>query len=187
MRKLEKTKIEILTALKQLENKSSLQVGVRLIHMLLVDIIGRDTFEGKLLRHNLNLHSSDIFLSDTNAFIKYMAVCLQIGTVFFMLYYIFVSLEQRKSSFILQVVVCFAAELLLEILVYSVVTCTLIDFVLPQMMIVKKMRLAQNKLNDLLVSIVSTNNIGHHDSLKCSNYFLPSFGVAEMFPNLLGE
>ena len=172
---------ETLLNVKKLEHAPDVEIGMEILHMFILDLLGRDTPVAKifLAKAEEDFRHSMIISKTMKGFAWFLVILLNFMFVYFsMLRGIQRGLEWQRlylGACILQFVV--------EVLFYETSECVFIHFIIPD--------LARNEVRSVGFAIhqvlqnlwISTNDVP--PILNVPSYLYLSVGVANFFPDLL--
>jgi hypothetical protein len=166
--------------IKKLEIASDSHIGVELMHLFMLDVLGRDTPAAKIF-----LTKSQQDFSHSYVLPEYVKVVAWIVVVILNLFFVYFSLVramQRGYSWQILYAMACLLQFLVEVFFYETSEALLLHFIVPDLVRVE----VQSATFTLLKAI---DQMCQHDSpnvvLNAPGYFFVSTNVAKRFPHLL--
>jgi hypothetical protein len=113
-----------------LENYTVQHAGLEMLHLFMLDLLGRKTIAAKVFREKFGEefgHSRVVVRSQ-----KYFAVMALLGLNAFFIYYVLLRAAVKGRTWQYQFALCCAVQFVVDILVFETVECTWLNFLVPQ-------------------------------------------------------
>jgi hypothetical protein len=178
--------IEIATRITQhaqtkLAQSRDAHIGLEIMHLFIIDLLGRDTATAKIFKQKTEENFRHTFtvtpLAKTVAF-----VCIAFINLF-MLYYFLLTAATRDIYFQGTFVIACIIQLTFEIFVFETVEIAWVHYIVPHLA-VKDIQLAIRELKNQISHAFSVSLKEIENPLDASEYFFVSARLAKHFPDL---
>ena len=167
--------------LRKLRQSLDAHKGLEIIHLFILDLLGRDTAAAKIFRSKTEVDFRHGFV--VTSFAKFAAwSCIAALNVFFV-YYCILTAARRDYLFQGTFVVACSLQLFFEIVVFETVEIAWVHYILPHLA-AKDIRQAIFELKKHVDSAFSVKLSKIENPLDASEYFFASARLAKHFPDL---
>jgi hypothetical protein len=174
----------------QLSNYSIHHAGLEILHLFMVDLLGRNTAAAKIFQEKFGEefgHSRVVVLAQKGAAFATL-FCLNA----FFAYFILLKAFQKGFGWQLQYLVCSVIQFAVELLVFETVECAWLNFWLPEF-VLQDVTVAANTLKQQVAQVTAAPDAAKGRSdLESTKYFLNapaalfvSTKLAKAYPQLL--
>jgi hypothetical protein len=180
---IESVEAEAAKIIEALPNYSVQHAGLEILHLFMVDLLGRNTMAAKIFKEKFGEEFADSRVVYPAQ--KYSAGALLVGLNAFFMYFILLKGVQKGQAWQLQYLVCALIQVVVDVLVFETTECIWLNFVVP--------RSVQAEVSAAAAIVSATAEAAIVPQLTASNdYFLNapahlfvSAKVAKAHPQLL--
>jgi hypothetical protein len=126
---LESVYLEAQDVIESLPSYSVHHAGLEILHLFMVDLLGRNTAAAKIFKEKFGEEFSDsrvVFVIQ-----KYSAAVLLIGLNAFFVYFVLLKGLQKGQAWQLQYLVCSMIQVMMDVLVFETTECVWLNVVVP--------------------------------------------------------
>jgi hypothetical protein len=173
-----------------LENYTVQHAGLEMLHLFMLDLLGRKTIAAKVFREKFGEefgHSRVVVRSQ-----KYFAVIALLGLNAFFIYYVLLRAAVKGRTWQYQFALCCAVQFVVDILIFETVECTWLNFLVPQYVHNEVARAAEIlRMLTRQITRVSTDTevvqpaYAAHSFVNAPPHLFVSVKLARMRPQLL--
>jgi hypothetical protein len=172
---LETAEEEAMKLSEALPNYSVHHAGLEILHLFMVDLLGRNTMAAKIFKEKFGEEFGDsqvVLMAQ-----KYAAAALLVGLNAFFMYFILLKGVQKGQHWQLQYLVCAVFQIAVDVLVFETTECIWLNFTVPRAVDVEVVTAAAT-----LTALAEKAVVPGADASKKTSYFLNA--AAQLFVSM---